>query len=284
MVMADADRNPTYLRDLAEHVAEFRAAFVSFLELHTPTHMGPGRGIWPPVSPRDGVDEAELEARRARVSTAAGRARRAPSLTGVRFGVQGLGEVDPIAAWNTVTQPKPALEPANIIDACDQMIGSLESLAAQADAEAPPTVDAAQMHPAVWGQAARLWRDGHYRQAVSAAADGVIGLVKARTGRNDVPDTSQWQQAFSKDDPEPGKPRLRWPGNQTDQTVKSMNDGLRQFAPGAQMTIRNPATHGPGELTQQEAVERLSVLSLLARWVDQCDLIEAPDTSAAGAP
>ena len=36
--------------------------------------------------------------------------------------------------------------------------------------------------------------------------------------------------------------------------------------------------------TQQEAVERLSVLSLLARWVDQCDLIEAPDTSAAGAP
>ena len=112
----------------------------------------------------------------------------------------------------------------------------------------------------------------------------MIGLVKARTGRNDVPDTSQWQQAFSKDDPEPGKPRLRWPGNQTDQTVKSMNDGLRQFAPGAQMTIRNPATHGPGELTQQEAVERLSVLSLLARWVDQCDLIEAPDTSAAGAP
>ena len=141
----------------------------------------------------------------------------------------------------------------------------------------PPTVDVAEMHPAVWGQAARLWRDGHYRQAVSAAADGVIGLVKSRTGRNDVPDTSQWQQAFSKDDPEPGKPRLRWPGNQTDQTVKSMNDGLRQFAPGAQMTIRNPAAHGPGELTQQEAVERLSVLSLLARWVDQCDTIEAPD-------
>lgn len=36
------------------------------------------------------------------------------------------------------------------------------------------------------------------------------------------------------------------------------------------------ATHGRGEMTEQEAVERLSVLSLLARWVDQCDLIEAP--------
>lgn len=283
MPMADADRNPTYLRDLAGHVAEFRDALVSFLELHTPTYEGPGRGIMPPVMPRDDADDAEIEQRRARVSTAAGRARRAPSLTGVRFGVQGVGgAVDPIAAWNTVTQPKPLLEPANIIDACDQMIGSLEDLAARAEAEAPPTVDVAQMHPAVWGQAARLWRDGHYRQAVSAAADGVIGLVKSRTGRHNIPDTSQWQQAFSNNPPQPGEPRLRWPGDQTDQTVVSMNSGLRQFAPGAQMTIRNPATHGPGEMPQQEAVERLSVLSLLARWVDQCDLIEAPDPSAGG--
>lgn len=154
------------------------------------------------------------------------------------------------------------LEPANIVDACNQMIGSLGELADRAEAELPPTVEVAEMHPAVWGQAARLWRDGHYRQAVSAAADGVVGLVKSRTGRRDIEDTSQWQQAFSKDDPEPGKPRLRWPGDQTDKTVISMNSGLRQFAPGAQLTIRNPATHGPGELAEQEAVQRLSVLSL----------------------
>ncbi|MCI4675616.1 TIGR02391 family protein [Candidatus Mycolicibacterium alkanivorans] len=279
--MADADRNPTYLRDLAGYVAEFRAAFMSFLELHTPTYRGPGIGMLPAVMPLDGVDEAELETRRARVSTAAGRARRAPSLTGVLFGVRGFnGAVDPVAAWNTVTQPKPLLEPANIIDACDQMIGSLEDMAARAEVELPPTVDVAQMHPAVWGQAARLWRDGHYRQAVSAAADGVVQLVKARTGGPELDDTTRWNQAFSEKDPEPGRPRLRWPGDQTDRTVVSMNDGLRRFAPGAQLTIRNPATHGPGEMTQQEAVERLSVLSLLARWVDECDLIEALDPSA----
>jgi hypothetical protein len=210
--MADADRNPTYLRDLIGHVAEFRAAFVSFLELHTPTYKGPGVAYIPAVSPLPDVDEVELQARRERVSTAAGRARNAPALTGVQFGVVGHGQanvVDPIAAWNTVTQPKPMLQPVNIIDACDQMIGSLEDMAARAEAELPPTVDVAAMHPAVWGQAARLWRDGHYRQAVSAAADGVVQLVKARTGRTDVEDTPLWQQVFSKDDPEPGKPRLR---------------------------------------------------------------------------
>jgi hypothetical protein len=47
----------------------------------------------------DGADDADLETRRARVSTAAGRARRAPPLTGALFGVQGFnGAVDPIAA------------------------------------------------------------------------------------------------------------------------------------------------------------------------------------------
>lgn len=286
--MADPDRNPTYLRDLAGHVAQFRDAFRSFLALHTDTYRGPGMGLMPAVMPREGSDPAEVDALRARVSEAAGRARRAPHLTGCVIGVVShTGQrdvVDPIAAWHTVTQPKPMLEPANIIDACNQMIGSLEELADRAEAELPPTVDVAAMHPAVWGQSARLWRDGHYRQAVQAAADGVVQLVKSRTGGAELDDTARWNQAFSEKDPEPGRPRLRWPGDQSDRTVVSMNDGLRRFAPGAQMTIRNPATHGPGEMTQQEAVERLSVLSLLARWVDQCDLIEAPPGPGEGTP
>lgn len=103
-------------------------------------------------------------------------------------------------------------------------------------------------------------------------------MVKSRTSRNSIPDTSRWAQAYSKKPP----PRLRWPGDPSDQAVKSMNEGLIRFAPGAQMTIRNPATHGPREMTQQEAVERLSVLSLLARWVDQRDLIEVPDPPPTG--
>jgi hypothetical protein len=53
-----------------------------------------------------------------------------------------------------------------------------------------------------------------------------------------------------------------------------MNDGLRQLAPGVHMTIRNPATHSTDELGEQEALERLAVLSLLARWVDDCRLDE----------
>jgi uncharacterized protein (TIGR02391 family) len=120
-----------------------------------------------------------------------------------------------------------------------------------------------------------LWRDGHYRSAVAASAEALIGQVKSLTGRNDIAETSLWQEAFSEKPPEMGKPRLRWPGSPTDRNVKSMADGLRQFAPGVQMTIRNGVAHGTEELGEQLALEMLATLSLLARWLDECSLVEA---------
>lgn len=105
-------------------------------------------------------------------------------------------------------------------------------------------------------------------------------MVKNRTGRNDVAETALWQEAFSDKDPQLGRPRLRWPGDPADRGVNSMNAGLRQFAPGVQMTIRNTAAHGMDELGEQVALEQLAVLSLLARWLDDCELAEAPAPEA----
>jgi hypothetical protein len=109
---------------------------------------------------------------------------------------------------------------------------------------------------------------------VAAAGDTLAAHVKTITTRNDVPETALWQETVSSSGAAPGKPRLRWPGDPANRDVKTMNEGLRQFAPGVQMTIRNPAAHGL-ELSEQEALERLAVLSLLARWVDECNLEEA---------
>lgn len=39
------------------------------------------------------------------------------------------------------------------------------------------------------------------------------------------------------------------------------------------MTVRNPATHRGMVLTEQEAFEHLTVLSLLQRFVDRCDVL-----------
>jgi hypothetical protein len=287
----EARKNPEYLRSVVEAVTGFRDAFTAFLELHVPNGEpgrlgGVARGIAPAVFVRDGVEPEELERRRARVSRAAGLAASATPLTDIAITVQGVGTVDPIRNWATITSPKPILEPPNILDACGHAIGRLEGLILQAEAERPPSVGAEAMHPIVWGAGARLWRDGHYRQAVAAAAEAVVLMVKSRTGRNDISETALWQEAFSDKDPQPQKPRLRWPGNPADRDVTTMNAGLRQFAPGVQMTIRNSAAHGVGELGEQDALERLSTLSLLARWVDECELAEAvdPKNTQAGEP
>lgn len=277
----EASKNPEYLRLVVVAVEEFRAALVEFLELHV-LNEGQGglgglaRGIAPAVFPREGVDQGKIEQLHVKVSRLAGRAAAAVPLTGILIRVQGVGVVDPITAWQTIARPKPLLEAADVLGACDQALGRLDGLILRAEAERPPTVGAEAMHPLVWGAAARLWRDGYFRAAVAGASESVVAMLKSRTKRNDVSATSLWRETFSDRAPQVGKPRLRWPGDPADQDVITMTSGLLSFAPGVQMTVRNSAAHGLGELDEQVALERLATLSLLARWVDECDLIEAP--------
>lgn len=272
----DPRENPDYLRTVAGAVTEFRDAFGEFMKLHS-TNTTLARGLAPAVFPLDTSTAADIESAARKVDRAAGKACEAPLLTGVKIMVSGAGAIDPIAVWGTVRQPKPLLEPDNIISSCDQISGRLENLIARAEAAAPPSIGVRSMHPLVWGAAGRLWRDGHFRQAVAAAAEALVAQLKVTTGRNDIAETALWQEAFSDREPAPGNPRLRWPGRPDDRDVKTMNSGLRLFAPGTQLTIRNTAAHGTGELSEQEALERLATLSLLARWVDECEVVRAPD-------
>jgi hypothetical protein len=270
----EARSNPDYLQAISDAVAEFRSALVGFLKLHEVNEFV-ARGIAPAVFPKDKAKPADIALLQTAVSQAAGRASAATSLTGSWIMVQGVGRVDPIAAWFSMTQPHPVLEAGDVLNACDQMIGQLASMILKAKAEAPPTIGAEAMHPLIWGPAGPLWRDHHYRQAVGAAAEALVAQVKVRTGRNDVPETALWQEVLSDKTPEVGKPRLRWPGDPKDRDVRNMTDGLRQFAPGVQMLIRNTVIHGTSELQQQPALERLATLSLLATWISQCELDEA---------
>lgn len=269
--IVDEKSNPEYLRATTQAVREFQDAFADFLALHET--MTVARGVAPAVVPSDGVDPVELNAARQKVDVASGRASDAPRLTSVFYDVQGVARpVDPIAAWHSVTTPKPVLEPDDILSACGRMIGVLEQMTSRAEALAAPVVEVEALHPLIWGAARGLWNDGHYRSAVATAAETLVTQVKTRVNRNDVPETSLWQETFSDRAPEPGRPRLRWPGDPTHRDVQSMNAGLRQLAPGMQMTIRNAAAHGVGAMSRQEALERLAALSLLARWVEGCDV------------
>jgi hypothetical protein len=136
-----------------------------------------------------------------------------------------------------------------------------------------PAMPADGLHPIVWSSASKLWEDGHYGLAVQRAATFLNAHVQDKTGRRDLSDSGLMGQAFSLSAPEVGKPRLRWPGNDTDQTVKSMRGGILSFAQGVYMAIRNPTTHGTDDLPRQVALEQLATLSTLARWIDGCEVV-----------
>jgi hypothetical protein len=63
---------------------------------------------------------------------------------------------------------------------------------------------------------------------------------------------------------------------QADQTVKSRQRSVQQYALGCYAAIRNPASHEHREWGHQVAIEYLAALSVLARWIDDWTVVTAP--------
>ncbi|WP_280376526.1 TIGR02391 family protein [Nocardia wallacei] len=153
-----------------------------------------------------------------------------------------------------------------------------ELIAALGGADTSPQISAAGLHPLIWKAASAQWSTGHRHEAVLAAAKAVNSLLQARTGRRDISEKDLVKQTFSDQVPEPGKPRLRFNNISNDQTAKSMRIGVLDFGAGCFGAIRNPIGHLPNdevELDEQSALERLCALSLLARWIDEADVVTA---------
>ena len=146
--------------------------------------------------------------------------------------------------------------------------------------DAPPMAVADQLHPIVWNAAAPKWSPHHLHDAVLASAKAVNAMLQAKVGRFDLAEATLVQAAFSKNLPAPGQPRLRFPAIDDDKTRDSQTAGALSFGVGCFQAIRNPVGHLPDErhvLTEQDALERLAALSLLARWIEEATLTTADD-------
>ncbi|GGT44029.1 hypothetical protein GCM10010271_54920 [Streptomyces kurssanovii] len=76
-----------------------------------------------------------------------------------------------------------------------------------------PALGASSMHPWVWEPAKPLWAAGAHQEAVLAAARTVNARLQQKLGRHDVSETDLVLQAFDLKNSQPGKPRLRVPGD-----------------------------------------------------------------------
>jgi hypothetical protein len=137
-----------------------------------------------------------------------------------------------------------------------------------------PDLIADQFHPWVWEAAAPLWYAGSRQEAVHAAARSVNARMQQKRGHHNKSDAALCHEFFSLDDPAPGRPRLRFGGyTRTDRTWRSRQQGAMEFGAGCFEGIRNPAAHEHGLiLSEQVALEQLAAFSLLARWIDECEV------------
>jgi hypothetical protein len=141
-----------------------------------------------------------------------------------------------------------------------------------------PELIADQFHPWVWDAAAPLWFAGSRQEAVHAAARSVNARMQQKRGHHDKSDTALCREFFSLDAPSPARPRLRFKGySPTSSTWRSKHQGAMEFGAGCFEAIRNPAAHEHGlALSEQVALEQLAAFSLLARWIDECEVATAP--------
>jgi uncharacterized protein (TIGR02391 family) len=140
-----------------------------------------------------------------------------------------------------------------------------------------PQMSASGLHRDVWDAAKASWRHGAYGDAVRNAARAVNSQLREKLGRRDVQEADLVTQAFTAEDPKPGKPRLRLSVRQGDKdlTFNSIHEGAAAFGRGCFQAIRNVLTHEYGEEaepSEQSALEYLAAFSVLARWIEQAEV------------
>jgi hypothetical protein len=159
---------------------------------------------------------------------------------------------------------------------CQVLIGRVEHAAVVDAIVGPsgPRLAAAEMHPWIWNAAVDLWDDGHHRQAVVAASSALfdnhlpakVVIPSARGGADLV------TKAFSTSQATAAESRLRFPGlAEGTPEWTSAHEGAMQFGRGCAQGIRNVTTHGAVP-SEQQALEALAALSLLARWIDEAEV------------
>lgn len=137
-----------------------------------------------------------------------------------------------------------------------------------------PSLIADQMHPVMWAAAAAVWSTGEYRVAVHQAANALSAHIRSRTASR-LHDRELVQQVFAPDLPKPGQVRLHLPGERSDKSWQSKQQGLHLMAQGLFAGIRNVAAHDDVEWSEHEALEHLAVLSVVARWADETMMIKS---------
>ena len=122
-----------------------------------------------------------------------------------------------------------------------------------------------ELHPEIDRAVGKLFKDGHYANAVEDACKVLDGLVKIRSGKHDLSGTELMQFVFS-----PKNPVLKFSALDT-QSDQSEQQGMMFLFAGAMLAIRNPRAHQIVKDDPERALEYIGLLSLLAKSLDDTE-------------
>jgi hypothetical protein len=185
-----------------------------------------------------------------------------------------IKRLDPSLA-ETAGSPWSAYTTSTAAGAVQQALGILRDRAEWSARLAPdaPSLVADQFHPNIWKAASAIWDTGQRRVAVQQAAVSLSAHIAVKA-MSSLTERELVQLVLAPNNPAAGQTRLHFPGDKTTKTWRSRQDGLHLMAQGAFAGIRNVATHTEDEWTEQVALEHLAVLSVVARWADETELVK----------
>ena len=171
-----------------------------------------------------------------------------------------------------------------------ELFGELRSItrvalnaAAFLEQEDKMAIRVVDLHPWIAEPAEPLFDDGHYRQAILAAAQNLEVRWRELLDTPEGTLSELANESFSDQPPKPGSPRLRYPAFGADpksDAWKNAHRGVMDYARGCARRIRNLGLHHPDnrEPDPGDAIETLSALSLLARWITDAEVQRAGRT------
>ncbi|MEX0805652.1 MAG: TIGR02391 family protein [Candidatus Binatia bacterium] len=120
-----------------------------------------------------------------------------------------------------------------------------------------------ELHTAIERAAGRLFRDGHYANAIEDAVKALNALVRLNSGVEDKDGPALMEFVFN-----PKNPILKF-NNLADESDLNEQKGFMMMFSGAVTGLRNPRAHKIIKDDAEMALEFISFVSLLAKLADR---------------
>ncbi|MGC9599065.1 MAG: TIGR02391 family protein [Minisyncoccia bacterium] len=120
-----------------------------------------------------------------------------------------------------------------------------------------------ELHPAIERAAGKLFRDGHYANAVEDAEKALNALVRLNSGEEGKDGTALMESVFS-----PKNPVLKFNDLKDDSDIDEQRGFMMLFS-GAVAGLRNPRAHKIIKDDPEMALEFIALISLLAKLADK---------------